>query len=156
MRRLILILIVLLALSGRVRAQTTVNLTVSDTPDAQTWNNGTWAVQLIGGSPGQTSAFTITSGGGSLANQSGTLSGTGTASMVLPATANIAPANTRWQFYVCSQQGTACFQSNVVVSTSSPQTLTLNPPSIRIAALPYLPPVAVYTTTEISSAAIGS
>src|SRR5215475_6757298 len=127
MKLRLLLFILLLVLVPIAQGQTTVNLTVSDTPDAQTWNNGTWAVQLIGGSPGQTSPFTITSGGGSLANQNGTLSGTGTASMSLPATANIAPANTKWQFYVCSQQGTACFQSNVVVSTSSPQTLTLNP-----------------------------
>src|SRR5262249_16062298 len=81
--------------------QTTVNLTVQDTPYNQLWNNGTWAVKLVpsGNSP-FTRTFTITSGGGSVANQTGSLSGTATASMSLPPNANIAPAGSSWQFTV--------------------------------------------------------
>lgn len=145
----------LLLLAPACFGQTTVNLSVTDTPDNQTWNNGTWTVKLIGTTPGQTSQFSILSGGGSLAVQTGSLSSTGTASMSLPANANIAPTSI-WQFSVCSQQGTACSNANITITTSSPQSVTISPPSIRVPAIPNLPPIVVYTTTEISSASLGS
>jgi hypothetical protein len=137
--------------------QTTVNLSVSDLPDGQTWNNGTWTVQLQPG-PGnlsQTRSFTLQSGGGSLANQSGSLSGTGTAVISLPANANISPT-TFWQFTVCPQASSGCFQQSVTVTVSSPQTLTINPPSVRINLATATPPVSAYATGEISSAVLGS
>lgn len=158
MKRLLIVAVTILLWAASSFAQTTVNLTVQDTPDNQTWNNGTWQVQLIPG-PGnadQTRNFTLLSGGGSLASQSGSLSATGTASFSLPANANIGPSGTRWQFTVCSQQATACSIANITVTTSSPQSVTVSPPSIRVGAQPNLPPIVVYTTTEISSAAIGS
>lgn len=139
-------------------SQTTVNLTVTDTPDNQTWNNGTWSVQLqpAPGSLSQTRSFTLT-GGGSTAAQSGSLSGTGTASITLPANANIGPSSV-WQFTVCPQATAACFQQSVTVSTSSPQTLNINPPSIRISLPPNASPAPVlaYATGEIASASLGS
>jgi hypothetical protein len=158
MRRLLLLL--MLCLTGAVSAlsQTTVNLTVQDTPDNQLWANGTWAVQLQqgAGNSDQTRTFTILSGGGSLANQSGSLSGTATASIVLPANANIGPGGTKWQFTVCPQASASCFQQSVTVSTSSPQTLAINPPSIRINLATATPPISAYATGEISGAVIGS
>jgi hypothetical protein len=147
-----------LFLSPSAYPQTTINLSVTDTPDNQTWNNGTWSVQLqpaSGSSQDQTKVFTLLSGGGSLANQSGSLSGTGTASMSLPANANIGPKS-QWQFTVCPQASSGCFQQAVTVSTSSPQTLNINPPSIRINLFAATPPVFAYAVGEISGGAPGS
>lgn len=138
------------------QAQTTVNLTVTDTPDNQAWASGTWAVQLqpAPGSLSQTRTFILT-GGGSLSPQSGALSGTGTASITLPANANIGPAST-WQFTVCPQASSGCFQQGVTVTTSSPQTLNITPPSIRINLAIATPPVSAYTTAEVTNAVLGS
>jgi len=142
------------------KAQTTVNLTVQDTPDNQTWNNGSWSVVITtipGGNP-PAGAYQIQSGGGSLAPQSGTLSGTGTASMALPANSNITPAQSIWSFQVCPQgtPGPSCFVQRVVVGTSSPQTLNLTPPSIRIDIKVATPPLAAYGDGELTGALIGS
>lgn len=156
MRRLLPILL-LLFVGTPTFCQTTVNLSVTDTPDNQTWNNGTWTVQLVNaGNPGQSSAFTLLSGGGSVANQSGTLSGTGTASMSLPANVNIGPGGTKWQFVVCPQASAGCFISNVTIGTSSPQTVALTPPSIRINLTTATPPVSLYATGEVTQAVLGS
>lgn len=151
------ILIFVLLCTISVSAQTTVNLTVTDTPDNQTWNNGTWSVQLqpASGNLSGTRTFTLISGGGSLSNQSGSLSSTGTASISLPANANIGPV-TVWQFPVCPQASANCFQQSVTVSTSSPQALSITPASIRINMASATPPISAYTTGEIQGAALGS
>src|SRR5271154_941851 len=139
-------------------AQTTVNLTVSDTPDAQTWNSGTWTatLQMRPGQPPPSGAFQIISGGGSVVSQSGSLSATGTAAIPLPANANINPSQSVWSFSVCPQATWACYQSFVTVSTSSPQTLAINPPSIRINFQNATPPVTAYTNAEVVGASLGS
>lgn len=159
-RLYIMLVAVYLFIGIGAQAQTTVNLSVTDTPDNQTWNTGTWSVQLIPppGNPSQTRSFTLLSGGGSLASQNGTLSGTGTASMTLPANANIGPAGTLWQFTVCPQASASCFQQNVTISVSTPQTLNLTPASIRINLPPASSPAPIlaYATGEIASASIGS
>ena len=157
-RILFLLTLLLFGTAFPVLSQTTVNLSVVDTPDSQAWNSGTWSVKLQppAGNLSQTNTFTLLSGGGSLAAQSGTLSGTGTASMSLPANANIGPNGTVWQFTVCPQASAGCFQQSVTVSTSSPQTLALNPPSIRINLTTATPPISAYATGEISGAVIGS
>src|SRR6516225_4719671 len=150
-------ILVLLCATG-VQAQTVVNFTVSDTPDNQLWYNGTWSVQLIPaqGNPDQTRNFRIISGGGSTAAQNGALSTTGTASVSLPANANIAPTGTVWQFTVCPGATSGCFQQSVTVSTSSPQTLTITPPSIRISLLNPSGQQSTYSRNEISAAAFES
>jgi len=138
--------------------QTTVNLTVIDTPDNQAWFNGTWSavLQMSPGAPPPTGSFTVTSGGGSVATQRGTLSSSGTASISLPANANILPSQTQWAITVCPQATWACQQSFVVVSTVSPQAVTISPPSIRINFQNATPPVVAYTDAEIVGASLGS
>lgn len=126
-------------------AQTTVNLTVQDTPDNQTWNNGTWSAVLA--PPGLAQGASIISGGGSLSPQSGSLSGTGTASMSLPANTNIAPNGTTWAFTVCPQATSPCVTMNLTVSSSSPMSATLTPPSIRLSSGLG---VSAYSSTEVS------
>jgi hypothetical protein len=148
MRKLLILLTVLSALlfCEPLYAQTTVNLTVLDTPDAQTWNNGTWAVRILPQGFQQTG--TITSGGGSLNPQNGALSGTGTASMSLPANQNIAPVGSSWAFTVCPQASPSqCFTQNVIVTTSSPQAVLLQPPSPRVSAGAT---TLAYSSTEVS------
>jgi len=132
--------------------QTTVNLTVTDTPDAQTWNSGTWKTQLIPqGQPAGGSV--ITSGGGTLNNQAGSLSGTGTASIALPANVNISPANSQWKITVCPQAAPSpCFDSLVTVLTSSPQAVSIAPPSPRVPASVI---TIAYSSTEVSAAVGG-
>lgn len=148
----------LLGFASSLYAQTTVNLTVQDTPDNQTWNNGTWTVklQIAPGQPPPAGPFTIISGGGSVASQNGTLSATGTASFTLPANSNIAPANSVWVFNVCAQGSGGCFSANITVTTSSPQTVTISPPSPRVNLTTTAPPISLYSTTEAVGAAIGS
>src|SRR5690242_7077063 len=157
--KFVLIFGIVLLCAFAASGQTVVNLTVTDTPDNQTWNNGTWSVKLqpAAGNLSQTNSFTLLSGGGSLAAQSGSLSGTATAAISLPANANIAPTS-NWQFTVCPQpsNNAACFQQSVTVSTSSPQTLNITPPSIRINLATATPPVSAYATGEISAAVGGS
>lgn len=157
MRRFLLVVILGLLSAAAAFGQTTVNLTVQDTPDNQLWTNGTWSVQLqpAAGNLSQTRTFTLLSGGGILSNQNGSLSGAATASISLPANANIGPASA-WQFTVCPQASAACFQQNVTVSTSSPQTLNINPPSIRINLAVATPPVSAYSTGEVNGATLGS
>jgi hypothetical protein len=160
MKRLLLLTLLLLVTAASSFAQTTVNLTVTDSPDNQLWNNGTWQVKLqqAAGNSSGTNSFTLLSGGGSLLAQTGSLSGTATAAIVLPANANIGPGGTTWQFTVCPQpaNNAACFQQSVTVSTSSPQTLNINPPSIRINLAVATPPVSAYATGEITGAVVGS
>jgi len=147
-----------LYLAPCVSGQTTVNLTVSDTPDAQTWNSGTWTavLQMRPGSPPPTGGFVVVSGGGSVSSQRGSLSSSGTASISLPANANINPSQTQWALTVCPQATYSCYQSFVTVSTSSPQALTISPPSIRINYQNSTPPVVAYTDTEVVGASLGS
>lgn len=145
MKKLLTFLIVL-SFATVLQAQTTVNLTVQDTPDSQTWNNGTWSVQLS--PPGLAQSASIQSGGGSLAPQSGTLSGSGTASMSLPANVNIAPQGTTWGFTVCPLSSGSCFTQYVTVSSTSPMSLTIQPPSVRVPANG--PATIAYSSTEVS------
>jgi hypothetical protein len=126
MRKLLLLLAIAL-LPVLCEAQTTVNLTVQDT--AGTLWLGPWSVSLKPPPalpPG--TGLTIISGGGSVAAQSGTLS-SGTASISLPANANIAPQGSLWYFTVCFSTTGNCFSQLVTVSTSSPQSITITPPS---------------------------
>src|SRR6267142_4188664 len=158
MKRLLLAFIVCVLMGVSAFAQTTVNLTVTDTPDKQLWANGTWSVKLqqAAGNLSQTNSFTLLTGGGSLAAQSGALSGTATAAISLPANANIGPGGTVWQFTVCPQATASCFQQSVTVSVSSPQTLSITPPSIRINLSGATPPITAYATGEITGATLGS
>lgn len=151
------IFLLLLSFARLCVAQTTVNLSVTDTPDNQTWNNGTWAVTLkqqpgtSGGPP-----FNIISGGGSTADQSGLLSNTGTATMSLPANSNIAPALSWWYFTVCPNASAQCYSIGVIINPASPQTVALIPPSIRINVLVTPPPITAYADQEISGTVQGS
>ena len=157
-KKLLIALGVMLLWAASAFSQTTVNLTVTDTPDNQLWTNGTWAVKLqqAAGNSSQTNTFTLLTGGGSLAAQSGTLSASATASISLPPNANIGPGGTTWQFTVCPQASAACFQQSVTVTVATPQTLNLTPPSIRINLATATPPVSAYSTGEINGATLGS
>jgi hypothetical protein len=130
MKRLLLLL---LLFAGTAFAQTTVNVTVTDTPDNQTWNNGSWSVIWVPvGQPTQQGQ--IISGGGSLNPQAGALSASGTVSVSLPSNINIIPAQSVWKFTVCPQAASGCFDQTVSVGTTSPQTLNITPPSPRVGA----------------------
>jgi hypothetical protein len=137
-------------------AQTTnITLQVTDA-GAQSWNNGTWSV-VLSSPPGAIPfgpPFTITGSSTSVPNQtqSGTLSGSGSATMTLTQNAFISPTLSRWNYTVCPQAGpTSCFTQGVVVTSTT--SITLAPPAISVNAGPG---VSVYTTSEVAGASIGS
>jgi hypothetical protein len=125
--RLFIFCLVLFLGASLAQAQTTVNLTVLDTA-SNAWG-GPWTVSILpppGISPPPIP--TIVSGGGSLTTQTGTLV-SGSASIILPANANLAPSGTRWLFNVCFSATGPCYTQPVTVSISSPQALILTPPA---------------------------
>jgi len=146
-----------LVMAASAFSQTTVNLTVQDTPDNQLWANGTWTAKLqpSAGNLSQTNPFTLVSGAGSILPQSGSLSASGTAAIVVAPNANIGPQS-QWLFTVCPQGSGGCFQQAVTVTVSTPQTLAITPPSIRINLATASPPVSTYATGEITGAVVGS
>jgi hypothetical protein len=144
-------------LAGIALAQsTTVTLQVTDTPDNQAWNNGTWQVALMPQSGPSQSYFIIgTTTPVPNQNQSGVLNGTGGASLTLTPNASIAPAQSIWGFTVCPQATSSCFFQQVIIAGAT-QTVTLTPASIRInlTGIPYR--VLAYADAEIASPALGA
>src|SRR5437588_2576943 len=154
-----LILLAVLLMGSLAWAQSTsVTLQVTDTPDSQAWNNGTWSATLAspaGSQPfGPPFNFLSSFGGGTVPNQrqSGTLSATGGASITLSDNTAIAPSGSKWLFAVCPQATATCYSQAVTISGGS-QSVTLNPPSVRIAgnALPL-----AYLDVEISNPTPGA
>ncbi len=154
MRRLLLALFLLL--SSLVGA-TTVTLTVTDA-ESQTWNNGTYSIQLVS-PPGTTSGppfflnGTVTPVPNQL--QVGTLSGTGTASLTLTDNATIAPALSVWRFTICPQATAPCFVQAVQIVGAS-QTVNLVPPIIRIPGANIPPTTLAYTDAEVANPGLGT
>lgn len=141
-----LALIIVLAAALAMAQTTTVTLQVTDTPDSQSWNNGTYSVNLV-----IPSSFSGTQPTPQLV--SGALNATGGASFVLASNAPI--AGSYWRFSVCPQATADCYRQSVTVSGAT-QTVTLNPPSIRINASNAPPSLTAYTTTEIVNPALGA
>lgn len=112
---------------------TSVTLQVTDTPDNQTWNNGSWQVQLQGPIGSNANIFTINGTGAVVPNQrqSGALSGTGGASLTLTSSTSISPTGSRWVFTVCPQASSPCNTSSIFIFGTA-QTVNISPPAIRI------------------------
>src|SRR5271165_2985165 len=103
--RLAFFLLLLLCCCGAASAQTTttVTLTVTDAPDSQNWNNGTYATYLI-------QAFG-SSNNFSSPGPSGVLNSSGVASFSLTQNSvTNGNANTQWSILVCPQMGCAVTQ----------------------------------------------
>lgn len=154
MKRIILAVLLALIFAVAASAQsTTVSLSVTDAPDSQTWNNGTYQTFFIG-------AQTPNWPGGSI-TMIGTvtsLSATGTASFSLPDNNTILPSGTQWRIQVCSATlPVRCFSQTQTV-TASAQTIALTPPSPRF-SVPTTPqvitPISAYADSEISGGWIG-
>lgn len=131
----ILIISLILLLSSLCFSQTTtVTFQVTDTPDGQSWNNGTWDVQLLPPTNNiSISSLKITTTGQPVPNsiQSGSLSAIGSGSVVVTPTTAITPMGTQWTFTVCPFASSPCYSQNYVIYGST-QSITINPPSIRI------------------------
>lgn len=157
MKRLIPLLFLLSALSWG--QSTNITLQVTDV-GGQTWNNGSWSVQLVSqpGASNQGPPFLIKGTATPVANQtlSGTLSGTGGASLSLVPNASITPAQSTWRFVVCPNATIDCYRQSVIVAGAS-QNVNLTPPTIQISGQNGLPPnVIAYTDSEIISPAQGA
>lgn len=155
MRKFLLFLLLLLPCTTLAQT-TTVTLQVTDA-SGQTWNNGTWTVNLVslpGATPFGPPFFQQnTSTPVPNQSQSGTLSPTGSASIVLTQNAFISPSKSEWNFQVCGQTTATnnCFTQFVSITAST--TVTLTPPALVVN-----PGFAAqaYTDSEIQSAIPGS
>jgi len=145
-----------LLLTIQAKAQTTsVTLQVTDVA-AQSWNLGTWAVALQPSPGNNTPANQLRVNGVLVPNitQSGTLSGSGGATMTLTPNGSIAPLSSTWDFTVCPNATAICFDQNVTIVGAS-QTVTLTPPAPIVFPTPG-PPKIAYNDAEISGAVVGS
>jgi beta-glucanase (GH16 family) len=148
-------LLFLLLFAGVAYGQTTtVTLQVTDA-GAQTWNNGTYTVKLLstaGGVPPQTFYLGSTAMTAAQVLQTGSLNGSGGATLTLGQTVAIAPVTTTWQYVVCPQATAACYTASQT-AVGSTQTVTLTPTAISV------PPGntnLVYSTAEVSNPQVGS
>jgi hypothetical protein len=149
MKKLLLALASLLLFPFLANAQTT--LQVTDTA-SQTWNNGTWFVQLT--PPNGYTVSQLRTNGNPVPNptQNGTLSGTGSSSITLTTNTSIAPSPSTWLYTVCPNATSGCFNQAVSITTSN-QAVTLTPPPPVVFPGPN---ALAYTDAEISGAIPGS
>ena len=136
---------------------TSVTLQVTDL-DVQTWNNGTWSVQLTSPPGVPCCNYNILGTNTPVPNQqqSGALSGTGGASLTVTPNTSIAPARTQWTFQVCPQASPSpCFQQSFTI-TGAAQTVTINPPAIRINLQNPVVKVTAYQDIEAVNGSFGS
>lgn len=131
---------------------------VSDTPDGQSWNNGTITFTFFGP---QGTSYRWT--GGTLnpnAPITATLSSTGTYSASVPDNSQITPADSSWIVTVCPSvlpATSGCFKTTKVI-TSGSTILNLTPQSPRF-SVPTSPqqitPISAYNDSEIVGGWIG-
>jgi len=136
---------------------TSVTLQVTDL-DVQTWNNGKWSVQLTSPPGVPCCNYNILGTNTPVPNQqqSGALSGTGGASLTVTPNTSIAPAGTQWTFQVCPQASPSpCFQQSFTI-TGAAQTVTINPPAIRINLQNPVVKVTAYQDIEAVNGSFGS
>lgn len=132
---------------------TTVTLNVSDA-GGQTWNNGSYAFTFVG--PQSVSW----SGGTFNPNNSitGSLNGSGSATVSVPDNNAMSATGTSWTITVCAAVFPTQCSSTTVVITGAAQTVTMTPPTISI-SVPTIPsrplPIRAYVDSEISGGWIG-
>jgi hypothetical protein len=154
------LLMLLLLCALPTLAQTTVSGQVTDTPDSQAWNNGSYVISLVPAG-GALSATFSSSGSPATVTYSGNLTATGSYSQsgVTPnasITSTPPGVGSVYNFKFCPQAAPAqCFSVLGVTVSGATQTVNATPPSIRI-QLPSSVPVSAYTTTEVVGATIGS
>lgn len=137
-----------------VFAQTTSVTIQATDADGQTWNNGTWAAQLLPAS-GITGPFFIKGTTTPVPNNlGGALNGSGSATATFTSTTNIAPAGTQWQITVCPQATSVCFTQSTTIQGAS-QNVTINPPAIRISLTAPTLYTTAYQDIELANPPIG-
>src|SRR5271166_6478513 len=135
---------------------TAVTFQVTDA-DAQSWNNGTWTVQLVAPPTGpQPTQFVISGTTTVVPNQqqSGVMSSTGAGSVTLTPDTSIAPSGTQWAFNFCPQTLPAPCLQQLYTITGTTQALTVTPPGIRISISGI--GTRAYLDIEVTGANIGS
>jgi len=148
--RLFVLCFTLALLGVGLQAQTTsVTLQVTDT-GGQAWFGGTWQAVLQsppGAIPYGPPFYQL---GGTTPvpnqNQSGSLDGTASATMILTQNAFVLPTQSQWYFTVCSQATAPCFSQYVTITAVT--TVNLTPPPISVAAGPG---VRAYADVEVTS-----
>lgn len=148
MKKLFLSLFLILS-SLAFSQSTNVSFQVTDT-DGQTWNNGTWVVQIqpLTGTIA-TNTFKIAATGAPVPNliQSGALNGSGQGSVTVTPNSAINPVGSQWSFTVCPQANSPCF-TLVTFIFGATQSLTIAPTAIRINATRM---ILAYTDAEVST-----
>src|SRR6266513_2436906 len=151
---------ILLCFASNAAAQSvSLTGTVTDTPDNQTWNNGTISFTFFGP---QGTSYRWT--GGTLNPNTpitATLSGTGTYSVSVPDNSQITPTDSSWNIKVCPAvlpAVSSCFFINRTI-TSASTVLNLTPPSPRftVPTTPQagIPPISAYADSEIVGGWVG-
>src|ERR1700675_107516 len=118
MKRLLLLVTLLLALSSKVNAQiTTVTATITDA-GGQVWSNGT---------------YTFKSSANSYVPLTGVLDANGSFTQIVTHTAATALVGDVWIVSVCPNTTSGCFNSNPILINGATQSLTstLIPPDIN-------------------------
>jgi hypothetical protein len=106
----------LFALAAPLAAQsTTITATITDTPDGQTWNNGTVTAAFVPGSAAP-SSWT----GGAIPNQvAGVMNGSGAFTISLPDNKTVTPSGSAWRFTLCPDATTGCVNATLPVTGAS-------------------------------------
>lgn len=123
MRHIYLALMMVMMVGAGFGQTSTITATLTDS-DSQTWNNGTYALQLISStnqSIPQGQAFRIDTGATVTTTiAAAALSGSGAFSTTLINNTNITPAGTRWQFTICSNTlPVSCGTTSLSITTST-------------------------------------
>jgi len=121
MKRFIWSVLMLVAFTSPAWGQSTsVTATITDS-DSLVWANGSYSIQFVP-VPGVVGPYSWT--GGTLTKSfSGTLNSSGVLSISLPDNTTITPPGTQWNFTICPNATTGCFNVTTSISGAS-QSLT--------------------------------
>lgn len=117
--------------------------TITDS-DSQTWNNGTWSVQLVSSSLSPTYNGTAVS----TALQTGSLNSSGALSVTLYNTSTIAPSGAQYRWTLCSETPAPC--SIFLTSVTSSNLSTLLSGLVTAPRFPASPIAFGYLDAEIT------
>lgn len=146
--------VVLTALLSGLMFASTVTIHVVDA-DNQVWFNGRWQAELVPGPGTPNAVFRLAATGEIVPNQtqSGTLDGSGNATLTLTANNIIGPTGSMWRLTLCPWTTTTCYITDITVTGDA--SLTFNPPGARI-TLYITPLMAAYSDTEAIGQSFGS
>jgi hypothetical protein len=118
MRKLCTLFFLFFVVSPLYAGTSAVTATITDA-DAQTWNNGTFSAIFVP-VPGTSSSIYNVNGASFTQQVTGTMNGSGVISVTLTDLSTITPTGGQWQFTICPNASSACYQviTNAVVGAT--------------------------------------